>query len=158
MLSQGKVDEAISSISEASRLDPRNEISYNNLGGALAAQGKVEEAIVQYREALRLRPGWPVPANRLAWIFATNENPKFRNGVEAIRLAEMAARATRNQEPGVLDTLAAAYAETERFEEAVSTAEQAIGVASSANLMNFADQIRKRLLLYQNRRPFRTSR
>jgi Flp pilus assembly protein TadD len=47
-------------------------------------------------------------------------------------LAEKACKATNNTDPEFLDTLAAAYAEAGRFDDAVRTAQQAIQVAGQA--------------------------
>ena len=44
------------------------------------------------------------------------------NGPDAVRFAEEACRLTEQKFPGVLDALAAAYAEVGRFDDAVRTA------------------------------------
>ena len=51
-------------------------------------------------------------------MMATDPDPSVRNGSEAVRLAERAVQLTGAREPTLLDTLAAAYAEAGRFQEA----------------------------------------
>ncbi len=63
--------------------------------------------------------------NNLAWALAACPNAQLRNGAEAVELATRACELTGYQNPTPLATLAAAYAETGQFREAVSLAEQA---------------------------------
>ena len=66
----------------------------------------------------------PVILDEAAWFFATQPNAAFRDGKEAVRLAEQASLLAKRA-PRVLTALAAAYAETARFQEAIKTAEEA---------------------------------
>jgi Flp pilus assembly protein TadD len=94
--------------------------------------GRTADAIAQYREAIRLNPEQAEALNNLAWTLATDPNPEYRNGAEAVQLATRACELTRYQNPVALATIAAAYAETGHFPEAVSFAEQAIEIAKSS--------------------------
>jgi TPR repeat protein len=58
--------------------------------------------------------------NNLAWCYATNRWSGWRNGPEAVRLAEEACALTAYENPNLLDTLAAAYAEQGQYERAVA--------------------------------------
>jgi hypothetical protein len=58
-------------------------------------------------------------------------------------------------EPGTLDTLAAAYADAGRFADAVTAARKAEELALAAGLKDLAADIHKRLLLYQAGKPYR---
>ena len=71
------------------------------------------------------------PAERSAWMLATNPNASVRNGAEAVELAQRAVELSGGREPAILDTLAAAYAEAGRFPEAVKTAQRAAALASA---------------------------
>ncbi len=72
----------------------------------------------------------------------------MRDGAEAVRLAEQADKTTGGANPGVLDTLAAAYAEAGRFEEAQATARRAVELARAGEATALASQIEARLSLY----------
>ena len=68
-----------------------------------------------------------VPAmNALAWTLATDTNDAMRAGEEAVTWAESACKEDGWKTAGYVDTLAAAYAESERWEEAVATQRTAI--------------------------------
>ena len=58
MFAQEKFDEAIIHYSEALRLNPMDEKTYNNMGVALYKKGKINEAISHFKKALQLKPGY----------------------------------------------------------------------------------------------------
>jgi len=126
----------------------------NNLGSALAAKGRLDEAVTQYRKALRLNPDLAGTLNNLAWVLAANPDDKLRNGTEAVRLAERACELTHYGKPAFIGTLAAAYAEAGRFPEAVTTAEKAEQLATTAGLMSVAAKNRQLLELYRAGKPY----
>lgn len=92
--------------------------------------------------------------NNLAWTRATNRNPRFRNGAEAVALAEQAVRLTGGRAPNSLDTLAAAYAEARRFPEAIHTAERAITLAIANGNTPMVESLRAKLVLYRSGLPY----
>ena len=73
-------------------------------------------------------------ANSLAWHLATCELPAARDGRAAVEIAEAAVAATDRQEANYLDTLAAAYAEIGRFDQAVKTQAEAVARAQGGSL------------------------
>ena len=79
--------------------------------------GDYEKAIADFK-ALQNRPH-VLRENDYAWLRATCPNAKFRNAREAVDIAKCVCEATQNREGMYLDTLAAAYAESGKFEEAV---------------------------------------
>jgi cytochrome c-type biogenesis protein CcmH/NrfG len=87
--------------------------------------GDAASAVAHYRAALRADPQRVEAANNLAWILATASEPALRNPAEAIALAERVAR-EKPGDPSVLDTLAAAYAAAERYEDAAATQARAV--------------------------------
>jgi hypothetical protein len=91
----------------------------------LAEQGNLAQAVAQYRLVLKAHPNLVVALNNLAWLLATSPDATVRNGPEAVQCAEKACRLTRYCVPRLVGTLAAAYAETGRFPEAVATARKA---------------------------------
>jgi len=116
--------------------------------------GQTGQAISQYRKALQLDPGWKPAANNLAWILATHPNETHRDGTQAIALAQ-ALLDNERPDPAVLDTLAAAQAETGQFTMAVKTAQLALAHAQQAKLRPLAEQILKRLEIYKQSMPYR---
>jgi tetratricopeptide (TPR) repeat protein len=123
------------------------------LGEALYSRGEVDQALVHFQEAFRLDP--PLGLGGVAWVMATTSNPKFLNGAKAVELAKLANQMTSYQQPELLDTLAAAYAEAGNFTEAISTAERAAELARAAGRTDLAREIQPRLALYRQGRPYR---
>ena len=130
---RGRFDEAITHLQQALKIKPDYAEAHNNLGNALAGQGKIAAAVVQWREAVRLQPKQIGFVHQLAWVLATCPEASVRNGAEAVELARRAVKLSDGQEPAILGTLAAAYAEAGRFPEAVQTARKALKLATQQN-------------------------
>jgi len=69
----------------------------------------------------------PQALNDYAWLLSTSPFDEVRNGQQAVTLAMQAVQ--RNRSPSYLDTLAAAYAETGKFDRAVETQREALALA-----------------------------
>jgi len=150
---QGKFDEAISQWTEVIRLYPSHADAHNYLGLAFYKLGDINKAVKHWTRTLDLEPDWAEPYNNLAWLLATVEDEKLRNPSEAVRLAEGACKLTDYTQPGMLDTLAAAYAAEGRFPEAVKTAERALQLALSLEQKELIKDIRAHLRMYRATRP-----
>src|SRR5262249_42029155 len=109
----------------------------------------------EYKEALRLQPDVPIVLNNLAWLRATNPSEQFRDGAEAVRLAERACELTQYKEPLFIGTLGAAYAEAGRFDEAAKTATQARDLARATGQKQLIENNEGLIKLFTARQPFR---
>jgi Flp pilus assembly protein TadD len=85
---------------------------------------------------------------------ATDPDAQFRNGAEAVELATRACELTKYQSPLPLATLAAAYAEIGRFQEAVSFAERAQDLAKG-NPGALVNHLSAMLKEFESSRPYR---
>ena len=155
--SRGKNAEAGYHFSEAVRIKPDYIKAHFNLAVTFEQLGKTDKAVAHYKKTLALIPIFPEAATKLAFIFATHENPEYRNAAEAIRLAEKAFQDTRTNKHIVLDTLAAAYAEAGKFNKAIITAKKALKFAELAENISLVKDIKHRIRLYETNRPFRFS-
>ena len=116
--------------------------------------GHSREAVAYFQRALALKRD-PGALNDLAWILSTCPDSSVRDGNKAVGYAEEACRLTGNNEPGMVGTLAAAYAEAGRFSEAITTAETAENLATDAGDTQLASMSRNMLLLYRAGKPYR---
>src|SRR5207247_5465862 len=129
-----------------------------NIAALLLEKGKTKDAAAHYIAALQTKADYLPAMVSLAWIYATASEVGTQHAAEAVRLAEQACRISGCKQSGLLDTLAAAYANAGRFEEAVKTGEEAFSIAKAAGENNFADSIRARIDLYKKGSPFRVKK
>jgi Flp pilus assembly protein TadD len=129
-ISTGRPEEALAHFRATVKLDPSDAAANFQIGNILQMTRRSSESVPYYREALRLKPGWVFPANNLAWLLAADNDPKLRNGSEALELARTVVRADQGQNPSTLSTLAAAMAETGDFPGAARVLNSAIALAS----------------------------
>jgi tetratricopeptide (TPR) repeat protein len=124
------------------------------LAGGLRRQGRLAEAATHYKEVLAIAPNHFGALNDLAWLLATNPDPATRDGAEAIRLAQRAYQSKRRAVASTLDTLACAYAEAGRFEEAVETGYRAYEVAQARGQHRLAAEINDRIKQFRAGQPY----
>jgi len=156
LIKQNQSQQARQQLQEALRLKPDFAQAHNELANILNRLGHTTDAIHHYRQASDLQPTWPTPANELAWLQATHPDPNIRNGTDAIQYAQRACKATNHENPHLLDTLAAAYAEAGRYQDAIRTAHQAIAQATQTNKPELARKIHQKLERYHKAQPCRS--
>jgi tetratricopeptide (TPR) repeat protein len=149
-----RFDEAMSQYAQAVQLDPGDFRPHYLMGKALLKQGRDAEALGKFREALQLDPHDFQTLAFLARVLTSDENPRIRNGAEAVAFAEKANDLTGGEHPFVLDTLAISYAEVGRFQDAQQIEQHAIQLARTAALKE-TNAMFQRLELYKSSRPYR---
>jgi len=152
---QRKTGEAVNHFLKAIELKPDRAESRTQLAMALAEQRQSKDAMTQYRHALRLNPDAIDALNNLAWMLATHPSADFRNGTEAVQLAERACQITSYQAPLLVGTLAAACAEAGRFDDAVKFAQKAHDLALVSDQKELAAKNQELQLLYRTQKPYR---
>jgi hypothetical protein len=93
--------------------------------------------------------------NILAWTLATSDAATIRNGTNAVKLAVAAVAGTSRKNPDYLDTLAAAYAETQQFDKAVAVEQEAIALYQTEPQKKEAAS---HLSLFQANKPYHEQR
>ena len=128
---EGKYELAIQDCNEALRLYPRFVEAALLRASINVRLGKYAEALKEFNYLVAIRPRSVTLARVLsdrAWFQATCPNASFRNGQQAVKDAKAACSIMAWKDEDMIDTLAAAYAETGDFDSAVRYAAQALAV------------------------------
>ena len=157
LLQLGRVDEAIVHYRKVIELQPRLPQAYNDLGDAFRRKAMAAEAMACYQKAIELQPQFIPAQMNLAWTLATWPEPSVRNGGKAVALAGQANQFSKGKDPLILRTLAAAYAETGRFPEAVMTAKRALALALAQSNPGLTNALQTEIGLYQTNSPCRST-
>jgi predicted Zn-dependent protease len=99
--------------------NPHDPEQQEELGEIYLERKLYPQAIERFREALRLQPNFAVSHNNLAWVYATSEDPRYRNPTQALEHARRAVELSNWREPSFVDTLAEAFYANGNFPEAV---------------------------------------
>lgn len=149
----GRFDAAFVDLDKAVEL--RHLPGHLNRGWAYELKGEYKKAEADYAALLKLQPADVMASNNMAWLKATCPDAAVRDGKEAVKFARAACEQTGNREGMFLDTLAAAHAEAGDFAAAVKVQELALEDKGYAK--KYGDEAQKRLALYKDKRPFRTT-
>jgi len=153
---EGKtLDEAILFWSARVENEPNNIGARNTFGVLLVQKHQTRAAIEQWETALGLNPNDGNAQSNLAWVFATAPDASLRNGTRAVELAGRALKLADGVSPILHRTLAAAYAEAGRFDDAIATAERGHAFAEREGNRELADEFTAVLARYQQHQPFR---
>jgi tetratricopeptide (TPR) repeat protein len=147
---KGNYDRALADYDKSLEIRPRYAEAYNNRGFIRTQQGDLSNAIDDYARALKINPFFVDAYNNKAWILATCADQRFRDGGQAVRLAQKAVEL----KPDVVsfDTLAAAYAAVGNFDAAVDTQKKAIQKLLLANRNSEVPKYLPHLNAYKSRR------
>ena len=88
-------------------------------------------------------------------MLATSSDASIRDGAKAVELARQAISLSGGKEPLFFRSLAAAYAETGRFSDAIAVIQQAVAIARIQRKTNLADLFEKDVVLYRQQVPLR---
>lgn len=149
---RGRLEEAARAYRRALELEPDQPEVHFALGDMLYTMGRAAAAVKHLRAAVRLNDGNPEVALALAWLLATHPDPDIRAPEEAVRLAEGAVAGMERHHPIALSTLAAAHAATGEFQEALTNAREAMGLARGSGEEALQRNIQRQIELYREGR------
>ncbi|MGA7274719.1 MAG: tetratricopeptide repeat protein, partial [Candidatus Udaeobacter sp.] len=158
LFAEGRIDEAMADWEKTLQIRPDDADAHTCLGNALLRRGSVKEAVAHYENAIALAPEDPHSRINIAWVLATAPDASLRDGIKAVEFAQQAMELSGGNDPNFLRTLAAAYAETGRFPEAITTAKQAILIATMQGKSRFAKVLDGDLGLYREHVPLRATK
>ena len=142
--------EALTDYTKAYELAP-DATTLANRGDAYQSLGQWGKAAEDFNQALQLDAESPRALQCAAWLLATCPDDLIRNQKYAVEAAEKAVELNGEPNMRYLDTLAAAYANAGRFDEAVAKVKEAIAYGGTDE----TPPLKKRLELYQQQRPYR---
>src|SRR6185369_2398188 len=152
----GQPDAALAEFLEAVSLEPDYVPPHFRAGQILLGGGRYDTALAHFREALRLQPDNVAVLVVTARVLASADDPRARNGPEALALAQRAIR-LQPDSASALDALALAWAENGRFSEAVDACQKAMRSGASLS-PDEAVRLQDHLESFQRRQPWREAR
>ncbi len=154
---QGNWTEAVKTYGLLLQIDPDDFTSHLALAATLPHLGREAEAVSHLKAAMQTCPDAPDAMNNLAWTLATSGDAGLRDGAQAVKYAERACDLTGYKQTITVGTLAAAYAEAGRFEEAVATAQKACALAGQSGAPDLLQKNRELLELFRAHQAYHES-
>ncbi|OGP50211.1 MAG: hypothetical protein A2Y79_07850 [Deltaproteobacteria bacterium RBG_13_43_22] len=141
-------DKSIADCNFVLKNNPQMAVAYRDRADAFYWKLNYSEATRDYLKAVELDQKDSFALNNLAWILATCEDEKIRDGKEALVFARKAV----DIDPSFanLSTLAAAYAENRMFDEAVKIMKKIVSGEKDQKA-----QKEKYLKFFQSQKPIR---
>ena len=146
-----EVDNAISDYTRVLELGPDDLESLRNRGVMYYERGQYAKALEDWDRAIKVDPRSIYTLRRLAKIWASCPIKEYRNGDAAVKAAQVLV-AHPKAEPRDHVLLAAAYAETGDFKEAMKHQEHAL--ATKRDDPSFQASEKSRLKLYRVGKPY----
>jgi tetratricopeptide (TPR) repeat protein len=154
-------NDALQQIDVSIQLARRSNISqhllaqlYNSKAQTCIDVRRYEDARRALEEAVRTDGSDTNTLNDLAWLLATTPDNRVRNPHRAIGLAHKCCELSHWTDAYCIDTLAAAYAASGNFNEAIRYQQLAMHVLSQSERNEQLASMQDRLKLYSNRQPY----
>jgi arylsulfatase A-like enzyme len=152
---QGQAGEAEGLLREALALDRCNDAARLVLADLLRERRRHAEQVALLDGADGC-PASPMLDNALAFALATLPDPRLRDGARALELAAAVVAAGGEPSPDHIDTLAAAYAELGRFDEARAEQRRALALVEGREVPEaFVASLREHLARIEAGEPIR---
>lgn len=148
----GKIDKAIKDLINVAKIDPKFRGINCELGTAYCENKDYSQANRYFQEALKNNPHSNNALNLMAWFLATCPSKKHRNGQRAHTFIKRVIT-IYPENPHLLDTLAAVYAELGLFKKAIKTQKRAISLITDD--CEFKEEAKQHLRYYKKGKPWR---
>jgi len=150
----GEIDDAIRYYLRTLQVDPNRTEACFSLSRLLANTGRPQRAVEVLRDGATRHPEALDLIDYLAQLLSTHPDENVRNGEEAVKWATHLSRAHSNANSQSLMTLATAYAEAGRFDEAVAMAQRALELAERNGDDRLSPELLRRLTLFLQDKPY----
>ena len=149
-----KETDAINYFKSAIELKPNDTKFKINLAIAYHRNKEPAKAIEEYKKIIKDNNDINAK-NNLSYLLSTDPSDSIRDGKLALKIAREINELTNFNNHSTLDTLAAALAESNEFDEAILTIKKAMKIARSRGNDDFVEQLREKLEYYNSGMPFR---
>ncbi len=150
---QQKFTAALDDYTAAIDLDRSNAEAFVNRGDAYQKLAEWKEAASDFRTAVEIDPQLSRGYASAAWLMVTCPDKQYRNAELGLQAAKRAIELRGNADFELLDTLAAALANADRFNDAAKAVSQAIELAPEES----TNDLNQRLDLYTAGKAYRQS-
>jgi len=145
---------ALADYTQAIKLDANYTIAFNNRGIVYATLKQYPKALADFETSYKLEPNNINYINSLVWFYSTSSLTSLRNPAKALSLTNEGLINSNN--PQLLDTAAAAYAENNDFVRAISLSQKALTLAQGNKEYSFIiSEIEKHLQTFRKKLPIR---
>ena len=148
-------NDAIKYFESAISLSPELTEYQINLAISQQRNNNISKAIQSYKTIISKNKNSINAKNNLAMILSTEPDDSLRDGKTALIIATEIAEETQYQNYSTLDTLAAALAENEKYDQAIITIKKAISIAQSTGKTTVTSSLINKLETYKSGKPFR---
>jgi len=131
--------------------NPKSSVAYRGRGDSHYYRGNYQEAINDYLKVIEFNSKDSFAYNNLAWILSTCVDENFRDGEKALQYSQIAVNL--DPSPYNLSTLAAAYAENNKFEDAAKILKKLINNRKNNN--ELYEKLNSYLIIIQKHQPLR---
>lgn len=123
--------------------------------GSYLTIGDHDKALADYEKAAKLEPENSGMLNNFAWMLATSPEDKLRDGKRAVEMATKACELTDYKQAHILSTLAAAYAESGNYKEAVKWSKKSVELGKTGANQEIQEALAKELESFEKGKPWR---
>lgn len=149
---QGKPSQALENFDQGIALAPTVPALFIYRGTVRRARGDAAGASADFEKVSSLLSGHPGRFNYYAWTLATSPMSAYRDGPASIQYATRACELSSWRSAPVVDTLAAAYAESGQFDEAAKFQAYALQLTGDYAKKEYET----RLAMYEKKEPYRS--
>jgi tetratricopeptide (TPR) repeat protein len=151
---QGNWLEAAQTYGIISENEPNDFNANLGLATVLPNLNRLDEARAHLQTAIQTCPDDAEALNNLAWTLAASGYGELRDGTQAVKCGERACELTHYRQTIMIGTLAAAYAEAGRFDDAMATAQKACDLAAKNGETALLENNQALLKIYRQHLPF----